>query len=433
MLDFRSGLWRKTSLANKNRMSLIPALEGFAAQLREFMRQCACEPAPATETAAFNPLALHLFALHFQHNPVYRSFCQAQSVSPQTVHNWTDIPALPTAAFKEFEPTCLPPQQRTTIFHSSCTTAQRPSRNFHNADSLRIYQESLWPWFAAHLGPFDSDTGVLILTPSPTQAPHSSLVHMFETIRRGVRAPEDAYAAQAVNGDAWTLWPERALERLRRSADNSQAFLLLGTAFMFVHLLDFLTEHRISFQLAPGSRLLETGGYKGRSRSLPKNELHQLLKARLGIPPEHIICEYGMSELASQAYDRSVATRCPASLKNDPSKCAPEPPAAGERTPLLWERGWGEGDFCGPAHGEGRCPSRCFHFPPWCRVQVISPETGREVAENQTGLLRMFDLANVASVLAIQTEDLAIRRGTGFGLLGRAALAEPRGCSLMAV
>ena len=33
--------------------------------------------------------------------------------------------------------------------------------------------------------------------------------------------------------------------------------------------------------------------------------------------------------------------------------------------------------------------------------------------------------------MAIQTEDLGIRRGDGFELIGRAQLAEPRGCSLM--
>jgi hypothetical protein len=64
-------------------------------------------------------------------------------------------------------------------------------------------------------------------------------------------------------------------------------------------------------------------------------------------------------------------------------------------------------------------------------VQIISPETGREVAEGETGLIRVFDLANVFSVMAVQTEDLGIRRGNGFELLGRAELAEPRGCSLM--
>jgi hypothetical protein len=32
----------------------------------------------------------------------------------------------------------------------------------------------------------------------------------------------------------------------------------------------------------------------------------------------------------------------------------------------------------------------------------------------------------------VQTEDLAVRRGAAFELLGRAARAEARGCSLLA-
>jgi len=76
--------------------------------------------------------------------------------------------------------------------------------------------------------------------------------------------------------------------------------------------------------------------------------------------------------------------------------------------------------------------SRPFHFPPWARVQIISPETAREVSEGETGLIRVLDLANVYSVMAVQTEDLGIRRGNGFALAGRAAAAEPRGCSLQA-
>ena len=75
--------------------------------------------------------------------------------------------------------------------------------------------------------------------------------------------------------------------------------------------------------------------------------------------------------------------------------------------------------------------ARHFYFPPWARVQITSPETGREVAEGETGIIRIFDLANVFSVAAIQTEDLGIRRGAGFELIGRAQMAEPRGCSLM--
>jgi hypothetical protein len=151
-----------------------------------------------------------------------------------------------------------------------------------------------------------------------------------------------------------------------------------------VHLLDFLAEKNLRFQMPENSRVMETGGYKNRSRSLPKSELHALITERLGVPRENIICEYGMSELSSQAYDSEIQNL-----------------------------------------------ERQFHFPPWARVQIISPETNREIRNGETGLIRVFDLANVFSVAAIQTEDLAIRRGDGFELIGRAQLAEPRGCSLM--
>jgi hypothetical protein len=76
--------------------------------------------------------------------------------------------------------------------------------------------------------------------------------------------------------------------------------------------------------------------------------------------------------------------------------------------------------------------TRIFRFPPWARARVISPETGREVANGENGLLRIFDLANAWSVCAIQTEDVAIRRGADFELIGRAQAAEARGCSIMA-
>ena len=83
--------------------------------------------------------------------------------------------------------------------------------------------------------------------------------------------------------------------------------------------------------------------------------------------------------------------------------------------------------------GNIQSKARVFKFPPWARAQIINPETGREVREGETGLIRIFDLANVYSVMAVQSEDLGVRRGDGFELLGRATLAESRGCSLMSV
>jgi hypothetical protein len=91
------------------------------------------------------------------------------------------------------------------------------------------------------------------------------------------------------------------------ASQKGQRLLMLGTAFSFVHLLDHLAEQELWFKLPPGSCALETGGYKGRSRSMPKAALHALIAERLGIPGRQIVCEYGMSELSSQAYDSAIA------------------------------------------------------------------------------------------------------------------------------
>jgi hypothetical protein len=398
--------------ANKNRMN--QELSSFAARLLPLLRDTARQ----ARDDEFNELALKLFALQLKFNPAYRKICAGRKLMPGAIEHWTEIPVVPTAVFKELELTSIPPAERTAVFHSSGTTEQKPSRHFHNPESLAVYEASLWAGFARQVAPdlrftiYDLRAGghsalrtphsALFLTPPSAQAPHSSLVHMFETIRsRAGESAEHSFFGTVAADGSWTLDFDAAVAALNASLVTRHPSLLLGTAFSFVHLLDYLAEKELSFRLPPGSRVMETGGYKGRSRALPKAELHALITERLSIPPENIICEYGMSELSSQAYD-----------------------VTGDR----WQVTRNAKESCHVSH-----VTRHFSFPPWARVQIISPETGREVAEGETGLIRVFDLANVFSVLAVQTEDLGVRRDDGFELIGRAALAEPRGCSLMTV
>jgi len=61
-----------------------------------------------------------------------------------------------------------------------------------------------------------------------------------------------------------------------------------------------------------GSRVLETGGYKGAfAPPCPRPKLHALITRHLGLPASQIVCEYGMSELSSQAYDAVAGIPCP--------------------------------------------------------------------------------------------------------------------------
>ena len=330
-----------------------------------------------TDEQAFDALALELFALQIKYNPAYARLCANRG---QQIKDWRQIPAMPAVAFKEMEMTSLPAEQRTTVFSSSGTTKRQRGRHFHSNESLGLYEESLYRWFRKLFRREMMNVRWLFLTPTGQDAPTSSLAHMFSTIAARASEAESVFSGVVEFNDAWTLDYDKATEYLLESERKRRSVAILGTAFLFVNLLDALERTNLHIRLPENSWVMETGGYKGRSREMPKQELHRSITDRLGVAPNRIFGEYGMSELSSQAY----------------------------------------------AGADG-----LFRFPPWARAQIISPATGCEARAGERGLIRVYDLANVWSVMAVQTEDIGISEGNGFRLVGRAAEAEARGCSLM--
>lgn len=374
-------------------MHTTQPFEPFVARLREFITaRGVANPAnvlDASSRCGFADLALELFHLQCASNAAYAQFCRHRGRTPDRIKSWWEAPAIPTHAFKDLDLTSIPADQRVRVFHSSGTTQQRPSRHWHSTASLALYEQSLLTGFT--LQPTHSPAAVevktrhwLFLTPPPDKVPHSSLVHMFDTLANRMPPNAARFLGQADDKGVWRVATDEVCHELRSAREANQPVWLMGTAFNFVNLIDDLQARGESAALPPGSWVLETGGYKGRSRVLAKPDLHRLITQHLGVPEESIVCEYGMSELSSQAYSRPGSS------------------------------GW-------------------LHFPPWARARIVSPETGREVGVGEVGLLQVFDLANVYSVMAVQTEDLARRHEDGFELLGRATDAEPRGCSLMSL
>jgi hypothetical protein len=163
------------------------------------------------------------------------------------------------------------------------------------------------------------------------------------------------------------------------------AVCVATTAFALVALLDALAARGIGLALPAGSRIMETGGFKGRSRFVERAALYREASQRLGIPIEAIVAEYGMTELTSQYYDA-------------PSSRAQIEP-------------------------------RLKVAPPWLRPIVVDGD-GRPLPAGVVGAIRHVDLANRGSVIAIETEDLGAIVDDALVLLGREQGAELRGCSL---
>jgi hypothetical protein len=313
----------------------------------------------------FEELARELFAWQFARVPPFRRLCKGHGVSPATLRSWRDLPAMPQQLFKRAQLFAHGKATPAAVYETSGTTTGEPGRQ--HLLCTDIYQ-AVAVAGAKRAGLFDGSPELHFIAASPREAPHSSLSAMFGFWNRAAAPGRDNF---------WMGADDFArLHDLLACARRPVA--LAGTAFGFVHFLDFLSGRRL--RLPRGSWLLETGGFKGRSREIPKPELYTQLAQTFGVADRAIWNEYGMSELSSQAYARGT----------------------------------------GGLHAA----------PPWARVLVVDPATGREVAPGREGLVRWIDLANVDSILALQTLDRAVRTDQGFRLLGRLPRTEPRGCSL---
>ena len=331
----------------------------------------------------FERLALELFAFQFARCEPYARFCSARGRTPERVASWREIPAVPTGAFKELALRSFPASREAHVFRTSGTSTER--RGELHLDTLVLYEAALLPSVRRFVLP-DLESGararLRILAPAPEEAPDSSLSHLFGCVRR-----EFGDAASGFDVRAGALQIGTLLAALERAGPDGVPVALCGTAFAFVHLLDALAARGARLALPAGSRAMETGGFKGRSRELSREALHGAIEEALGIPAARIVNQYGMTELASSFYDS-----------------------------VLW-------DPSGPRRKLG---------PPWTRVRLLDPESGDDVAPGGVGMIAILDLANTGSVLALQTADLGRALAEGFEVLGRVPGAESRGCSIAA-
>jgi hypothetical protein len=328
----------------------------------------------------FQSLALKVFSHQYQHNKIYRQVCDLSGTHPKHIRSWKHIPAMPAQAFKEFALISFPARNKKRIFRTSGTTNN--ARGEHAFDTLKLYEAAILPSFQKYLLPDDRKLQYCFLIQDSTEAPDLSLSHMMSVVNK-------TYAKNKGHFYIGKDWANFGL--LVRDLRYAQIpVMLLATAFSLKGFLDYLINENIWINMPEGSRLMETGGFKGRTRSIAKEELYALCADRLGIQRTHCVSEYGMTELSSQAYDTT--------LLNWYLKRRAKP------------------------HKKG---------PAWMRTLVIDPRTGREVAAGKKGVLRHFDLANRGSVLAIQTEDIGVQVADGFEVLSRAKRADLRGCSLV--
>lgn len=338
------------------------------------------------DPARFESLALEVSRFQFTAVPAYREYCIAMGLSPDSVASIDLVPAVSTIAFKYATLASMACTQHALTFLTSGTTVGRSARGRHVVPRPEIYRASA----LAHLGRMlfgDRRTmRALALHPTADRMPESSLSWMITWCIEEFAAGHPGLCAADRSG----IDAPAAAEFLREAQSEGAPVSILGTTASFAGLFEHLSREAAPIRLAPGSRMMDTGGAKGQRDPLDAAAVCARANGLLGIDSSLVINEYGMTELCSQLYD---ATR-----------------------------------FNG--YRDDAPPRRVKIAPPWLRVTAVDPVTLRPVAPGDIGLLRFFDLANVGSVSAVMTEDFGVVDGERVRVLGRSGNAEPRGCAL---
>lgn len=329
---------------------------------RSFLRRSGAGAAPPDP--AFDELACALARHQADASPAIARLWARRGIAAADAVTADQIPAVPTAAYKRLRVAVHPRAlDRARFLTSGTTVGDRGEHAFRTTETYDL-SALLHGTQRLHLG---GDGAVVVLVPPSRE---SSLSHMCSLFA----GPSVRYGLVGGRID---------LAAIRSAVDEARGpVLVLATSFSLVFLLDALAGNRLP--LPPGSRVMQTGGYKGKSREVDPPRLREELAAALRLRETDIVSEYGMTELSSQAYEGTLDGGAP----------------------------W------------------VLVAPPWMRVVPVDPATLEPVPEGDAGILRVVDLANVDSAVAVQTEDLGRLVPGGFELLGRLPGAAPRGCSL---
>ena len=303
---------------------------------------------PSVESWEHLALAVHRW--QHQHSSVIRALC------PEPAQSWDAIPPIPVELYRDVEVGTVPADGAPIAFHTSGTTQGRSG--VHRLWSTELYDRGSLAWTEQCLGALP--TRVAATLEDPQTAPSSSLAHMVS-----LWSPSDtSWHVKDATLDVASL--------NARAAPGKGPLFVATTAFALVQWLD-----AGACRLPPDSRVMVTGGFKGRVQAVDEHALYQRAAGVLGA---EIVTEYGMTELSSQ----------------------------------LWST-----------------PGEPYRPPPWLRARAIDPLTRQPCPVGTPGQLQFFDLANLDSSLAVQTGDYGSVDAEGrVRLMGRVPRSDVRGCSL---
>jgi anaerobic magnesium-protoporphyrin IX monomethyl ester cyclase len=322
----------------------------------------------------FNELALKGFEHQYHINKLYREYCKRKNVSPQTVTQWAQIPAVSSFAFRKSLMTSLPAKRAEQIYLNSGIVELRDrNRLYRGKWSVESISTANALLTRLSLFPDVEKMKILLMVPSPKMAPWMEMAIGLEQLRTKFGTSDSRFLISFAGLDIETL-----ICALRQAEMTQEPLALIGATFGFVYFFEACKKEGISFNLPIGSRICDTGGYMGRYAGCSKEEYFRNCREVLGLEENFCINALWICENSTVYFDNV--------LRNFFSGIKKE---------------------------------RCKEMPPWTRTVAVDTLKFLKLPKGRVGLLRHYDLINQEKSFAVQTDNLGFETEEGFEIMGK--------------
>ncbi len=346
----------------------------FVRQLDEDVLNFILDDTDSCDDDRFNQLALRQFELQYHTSEHYRGYCKRKNMSPGTITNWEEIPAVPSFAFSDFV-LSLPVEKAQQICSASRTAVSKNGRQKISPDkrAVELINTANGLLTKRFLFPDVEKMKILLMLPPPKMAPGMVMAIGLEQVRLKFGTPDSRFLISLLGLDIKTL-----LSALKQSEETQEPLALIGVAGALIHFFDACEKEGIRFSLPNKSRICDVGRERGRLGECSKEEYFRKCRETMGIEEVFCINILWACESSTIYFDNS--------LKN---------------------------------YFAGVKKDGCKEMPPWTRTIVVDTRGFKRLPKGEIGLLRHYDLTNRVMAFAVQTAGLGFETEDGFEVIGR--------------
>lgn len=329
---------------------------------------------------AFNSLCLEVFEYQYEANEAYRKYCNGKGISSGDITSWIDIPAFPSDAFKKDIIVSFPIEKMVMENLTSGTTCPELRGSvFRDEYGRELALSCNRKVMGDYLFPENERMPILVLAPSPEMAPTMGMaIGMAETIKHFGADGSGFFITKR------GLKIKEFLKAMRDFERKGTPVAVIGATSAFVYIFDSCKSNGIKFSLPKGSRIADGGGYRGKFGECTREMYYSQCFNTFGVPEEYCVNVLGMAECTTNFVDSSLRDALRGIERNRRK----------------------------PNHK-------------WAKVVAYDIETcSKPVSKGELGLLRHYDLANLPTVLAVQTDNLGYCIEDGFEIIGRAKVVD---------